>query len=59
MYIQARSSISIGKPIVDSAKAGDAIISSGITTSNPFIYMQCWIFSRMVMRLQLPILRMV
>ena len=37
MYIQARSSISIWKLIVDSPKAGDAIISPGIATSNPFI----------------------
>lgn len=40
MYIQARNSISIRKPIVDSPKAGDAIISPAIATSNPFIRMR-------------------
>ena len=40
MYIQARSSISIWKPLVDSPKAGDAIVSPGIATSNPFVQMR-------------------
>ena len=40
MYIQARNSISIWKPIVDSPKTGDAIISPDIATSNPFIRMR-------------------